>query len=226
MEFLLGAGYAEASKLVSQGMKAPITPNVTPPGPSSTSRSPAKKTSVKVLTEFLAFVGRLETAAYDVGSAYVTIAGTKDDYPLLGRIVNSAGYFKTPSPHPKDLRERIESAMWMSHLLDQDYLKTTDQVYGREEAEWFTERSKIEPITTSPSSKDYPGRLGFDQEHRYTRTRHDRMYQDTGDTIDDHIDGVYKAVFPNHGNFFSRLKTLNQADLTKAERTLQQLAAL
>lgn len=227
-EFLLGAAYAEGSKLVNQGLTAMITPSRTPPGSSSTSQYSKNKTSFKVTTELLGFLGAMQTAAYDAALKHAKAVGKQDDYPLLGQIVDTAGFFRKPPCHPQNLQDRLELAMWMSHLLDQDYLTTTDRVWAGEEYEWCSGQSKTEAINMSPSSKLYPKPERIEQKYSHFSTRNVRMILDTGDTIDTHIDKVYRRVFPNEGNFFGHFKELglSQADLMKAERTLVKLAAL
>ncbi|WMS41881.1 hypothetical protein RDV64_17685 [Acuticoccus sp. MNP-M23] len=232
-EFLLGSAYGEVSKHVSGGLnKLAASPNSF--GPSSASPSDSVRTSVSMLGLLMHHLGRMKAMLAEAAGAAVEKMGEENAGPLLDSIAQSA-YFRRPPPIQAGLAKRIELGMWMSHVLDQDYLHTLSEFNAREEG-WIKQKETYQSINRSPASLGYPNSApSVTHTAPHFRTTTTRVVKDTGDTIDQAVESAHNAVFPSDGPFFEHRKTffggneikaLDRTGLVKAEFVLAKLATL
>lgn len=232
-EFLLGSAYGEVSKHVTGGLnKAVASPRSA--GPSSTSPSQSVQTSASMLGLLMHHLGQMKALLAGAAGGAVEELGEEAAGPVLDRIVQSA-YFKPPPPIPGNLAKRIELGMWMSHLLDQDHMRTLKEFRAREEG-WIRRSETFTPINRLPATLSYPGaQPKVTHTAPHFRTTTERVINDTGDTIDTAVEAAYAEVFPESGHFFARtpklfggseVKPLDRGALIKAQYVMARLATM
>lgn len=227
--FLFGTAYGEVAKHVNANFLNGLMAKTG--APDSTAATATARGGWSVENTLLTWRDDVSAQITEVA---LKVKGEVGEQSPIFTAIAQAPYFKEPKPHPADLKARILLAMWMSHLLDQDYLRTIETV-ETERGSYSYGLPKMQSINASPSARNYPSapshKVVRDGPAITVKQRKELYIQDTGDVIDQHVDAAYTAVFRRDSHFFARAagggaQKLDRANLMKAEQVLNDLAKM
>lgn len=121
----------------------------------------------------------------------------------------NGAFMRGPPKIDEDLLEKkIILALWMQHVLEHDFVKTSKQHFHQTKhgGQWSTVpgTTKLTPISQTPGGQGrnaYPKALNYTDIQRFRHTEHRVVYKDTSEAIDKLINQAHKAIYKS--NFFN-----------------------